>query len=108
MRRRCLNAGYTCFEPKMTGRLESLDADADRLEAILKVVPASALVIADPNQLWGTAKATIEVLLRRFPKVPNLAIEQPVMGAGLKGLAAITQAVPISLSLMRRFRIWQR
>src|SRR5690606_19222389 len=23
--------GYTCFEPKMTGHLESLDADADRL-----------------------------------------------------------------------------
>ena len=89
-----LKRGYTCFEPKMTGRLESLDADADRLEAILKVVPASALVIADPNQLWGTAKATIEVLLRRFPKVPNLAIEQPVMGQDLKGLAAITQAVP--------------
>src|SRR5688572_17874128 len=37
--------GYTCFEPKMTGHLESLDADADTLEAILKVVPKSALVI---------------------------------------------------------------
>ena len=31
-----LKRGYTCFEPKMTGRLESLDADADRLEAILR------------------------------------------------------------------------
>jgi len=89
-----LKRGYTCFEPKMTGRLESLEADADRLEAILERVPATALVIADPNQMWGTAKATIEILLRRFPKTPNLAIEQPIPGQDLKGLAAITQALP--------------
>ena len=44
-----LDRGYTCFEPKMTGHLESLDADADRLEAITEAVPGSALVIADPN-----------------------------------------------------------
>jgi L-alanine-DL-glutamate epimerase-like enolase superfamily enzyme len=86
--------GYTCFEPKMTGHLESLDADADRLEAIIAAVPKSALVIADPNQMWGTAKDTIEILLRRFSGVANLAIEQPVMYHDLKGLAAITQAVP--------------
>jgi len=92
--RALLKRGYTCFEPKMTGRLESLEADADRLEAILERVPATALVIADPNQMWGTAKATIEILLRRFPKTPNLAIEQPIPGADLKGLAAITQALP--------------
>jgi L-alanine-DL-glutamate epimerase-like enolase superfamily enzyme len=91
---RLLQEGYTCFEPKMTGRLESLDADADRLEAIIGAVPASTLVIADPNQTWGTAKDTIEILLRRFSGVPNLAIEQPVMYHDLKGLAAITQAVP--------------
>ena len=86
--------GYTCFEPKMTGHLESLDADADTLEAILKVVPKSALVIGDPNQTWGTAKDTIEVFLRRFPNVPNVAIEQPVMYYDLNGLAAITRAIP--------------
>jgi L-alanine-DL-glutamate epimerase-like enolase superfamily enzyme len=86
--------GYTCFEPKMTGHLESLDADADTLEAILKVVPRSALVIGDPNQTWGTAKDTIEVFLRRFPNVPNVAIEQPVMYYDLNGLAAITRAIP--------------
>jgi L-alanine-DL-glutamate epimerase-like enolase superfamily enzyme len=78
----------------MTGHLESLDADADRLEAIIAAVPKSALVIADPNQMWGTAKDTIEILLRRFSDVANLAIEQPVMYHDLKGLAAITQAVP--------------
>ena len=89
-----LEEGYTCFEPKMTGYLESLDADADRLEAIVEAVPRSALVIGDPNQLWNTAKDTIELLLRRFPGVPNLAIEQPVMYHDLKGMAAITQAVP--------------
>ena len=89
-----LDRGYTCFEPKMTGHLESLDADADRLEAITAAVPKSALVIADPNQMWGTAKDTIEILQRRFPGVANLAIEQPVMYHDLKGLAAITQAVP--------------
>ena len=89
-----LASGYTCFEPKMTGRLESLDADADRLQAIVEAVPRSALVIGDPNQLWRTAKETIELLLRRFPGVTNLAIEQPVMYHDLKGLAAITQAVP--------------
>ena len=92
--RMLLDQGYTCFEPKMTGHLESLDADADRLEAIVAAVPASALVIADPNQMWGTAKDTIELLLRRFPGVANLAIEQPVMYHDLRGLAAITQAVP--------------
>lgn len=86
--------GYTCFEPKMTGHLESLDADADRLEAILDAVPPGCLVIADPNQTWGTAKDTIEILLRRFAGVPNLAIEQPVMYHDLEGLAAITRAVP--------------
>lgn len=86
--------GYTCFEPKMTGHLESLDADADRLEAIIEAVPSSCLVIADPNQTWGTAKDTIEILLRRFAGVPNLAIEQPVMYYDLDGLAAITRAVP--------------
>ena len=89
-----LDRGYTCFEPKMTGHLESLDADADRLEAIIEVVPGAALVIADPNQMWGTAKDTIELLLRRFAGIANLAIEQPVMYHDLQGLAAITQAVP--------------
>jgi L-alanine-DL-glutamate epimerase-like enolase superfamily enzyme len=89
-----LTRGYTCFEPKMTGHLESLDADADRLEAILAAVPRECLVIADPNQTWGTAKQAIELLLRRFRDVPNLAIEQPVMYHDLNGLAAITQAVP--------------
>jgi L-alanine-DL-glutamate epimerase-like enolase superfamily enzyme len=88
-----LERGYTCFEPKMTGHLESLDADADRLEAIIGAVPGKCLVIADPNQTWGTAKDTIEILLRRFSGVANLAIEQPVMYHDLKGLAAITQAV---------------
>ena len=92
--RMLLDRGYTCFEPKMTGHLESLDADADRLEAIIEVVPGAALVIADPNQMWGTAKDTIELLLRRFAGVANLAIEQPVMYHDLQGLAAITQAVP--------------
>jgi L-alanine-DL-glutamate epimerase-like enolase superfamily enzyme len=92
--RRLLGRGYTCFEPKMTGHLESLDADADRLEALIGAVPGTALVIADPNQTWGTAKDTIEILLRRFAGVANLAIEQPVMYHDLKGLAAITQAVP--------------
>lgn len=92
--RRLLDQGYTCFEPKMTGHLESLDADADRLEAIIEAVPGRCLVIADPNQTWGTAKDTIELLLRRFSGVANLAIEQPVMYHDLEGLAAITQAVP--------------
>lgn len=89
-----IEKGYTCFEPKMTGHAESLDADADRLEAILNVVPKSALVMADPNQTWGTAKDSIELLQRRFAGVSNLAIEQPVMYHDLKGLAAITRAVP--------------
>ncbi|MBI3938906.1 MAG: hypothetical protein HY323_18190 [Betaproteobacteria bacterium] len=89
-----LDKGYTCFEPKMTGHLESLDADADRLEAIIEAVPRRALVIGDPNQTWGTAKDTIELLLRRFPGVANLAVEQPVMYHDMNGLAAITRAVP--------------
>jgi len=92
--RALLRKGYTCFEPKMTGQLESLDADADRIEAIVEAVPGHALVIADPNQTWGTAKDAIEVLLRRFTGVANVAIEQPVMYHDLDGLAAITQAVP--------------
>jgi L-Ala-D/L-Glu epimerase len=92
--RALLKRGYTCFEPKMTGHLESLDADADRLEAIIEKVPGSALVIADPNQMWRTPKDTIEVLTRRFPGVANLAIEQPVWYYDIEGLAAITQAVP--------------
>lgn len=91
---RLLRKGYTCFEPKMTGHLESLEADADRLEAITAAVPDSALVIADPNQMWGTAKDTIGLLQRRFSGVANLAIEQPVMFHDIEGLAAITQAVP--------------
>lgn len=91
---RLSKAGYTCFEPKMTGHAESLDADADRLEAIAGVVPRSSLVIADPNQTWGTAKDAIDVLLRRFTGVGNVAIEQPVMYHDLTGLAAITRAVP--------------
>lgn len=86
--------GYTCFEPKMTGHLESLDADADRVEAIVAAVPGTCLVIADPNQTWGTAKDTIELMLRRFAGIANVAIEQPVMYHDLKGLAAITLAVP--------------
>jgi L-alanine-DL-glutamate epimerase-like enolase superfamily enzyme len=89
-----LGKGYTCFEPKMTGHLESLDADADRLEAMIEVVPGSALVIADPNQMWGTAKDTIEIFTRRFAGVANVAIEQPVPYHDLKGLAAITAAIP--------------
>ena len=91
---RLVAQGYTCFEPKMTGRLESLDADADRIEALLDALPSDVLVIADPNQTWGTAKATINLLERRFSGVPNLAIEQPVMYHDLAGLAAITRAVP--------------
>ena len=86
--------GYTCFEPKMTGHLESLDADADRLEAMVEVVPGNMLVIADPNQMWGTAKDTIEIFQRRFAGVANVAIEQPVPYYDLKGLAAITAAIP--------------
>jgi L-alanine-DL-glutamate epimerase-like enolase superfamily enzyme len=89
-----IEQGYTCFEPKMTGHLETLDADADRLEAILDRVPKSALVIADPNQTWGTAKDTIALLQRRFSGVANLAVEQPVMYHDREGLAAITRAVP--------------
>ena len=89
-----LERGYTCFEPKMAGHADSLDADADRLEAIAKVVPRSALVIGDPNQTWRTAKDTIDIFLRRFNGVPNVAIEQPVMYYDIEGLAAITQAIP--------------
>ncbi len=89
-----LAKGYTCFEPKMTGHLDSLDADADRLEAMIEVVPGNALVIADPNQMWGTAKDTIEIFTRRFAGVANVAIEQPVPFYDLKGLAAITAAIP--------------
>jgi L-alanine-DL-glutamate epimerase-like enolase superfamily enzyme len=92
--RALLKRGYTAFEPKMTGHLESLDADADRLEAILDAVPKSCPVIADPNQMWGTAKDTIGLLDRRFRGTGNLAIEQPVWGHDLNGLASITQAVP--------------
>ena len=91
--RALLKCGYTCFEPKMTGHLESLDADADRLEAIIAAVPENCLVIADPNQMWGTAKDTIGLLERRFAGVSNLAIEQPVWYYDLNGLSAITQAV---------------
>lgn len=91
--RALLKRGYTCFEPKMTGYLESLDADADRLEAILGAVPKSVLIIADPNQMWRTAKATIDLMTRRFSGVGNLAIEQPVMYFDLRGMEAITQAV---------------
>lgn len=89
-----LAKGYTCFEPKMTGHLESLDADADRLEAMVEVVPGHALVIADPNQMWGTAKDTIEIFALRFAGVANVAIEQPVPFYDLQGLAAITAAIP--------------
>lgn len=92
--RALLERGYTAFEPKMTGHLESLDADADRLEAILDAVPKSCPVIADPNQMWGTAKDTINLLDRRFRGTGNLAIEQPVWGHDLDGLASVTQAVP--------------
>jgi len=90
--RALIKQGYTCFEPKMTGHLESLDADADRLEAILEAVPKNCPVIADPNQMWGTAKDTINLLDRRFRGVGNLAIEQPVWSHDLTGLASITQA----------------
>ena len=86
--------GYTCYEPKMTGHLEFLDADADRLDAILDVVPKEALIMADPNQTWGTAKDSIKLLQRRFVGGQNLAVEQPVMYHDLKGLAEITHAVP--------------
>ncbi len=89
-----IEQGYTCFEPKMTGHLESLDADADRIEAILTKIPRNALVIADPNQTWGTAKDTIELLTRRFKDVPNLAIEQPVLHHDKKGLQQITNTLP--------------
>lgn len=92
--RQLLERGYTCFEPKMTGHAESLDADADRLEAIAAVVPCTALVIGDPNQTWRTAKDTIGIFLRRFSGVPNVAIEQPVPYHDLNGLAAITRAIP--------------
>ena len=83
--------GYTCFEPKMTGVLESLDSDADRIEAIIDRVPRSMLVIADPNQMWVDAKASVEVLNRRFRGVPNVAIEQPIIYSDLEGLKLITQ-----------------
>lgn len=89
-----IEQGYTCFEPKMTGHLESLDADADRIEAIVARVPSTALVIADPNQTWGTAKDTIGLLHRRFDGVANLAVEQPVPYHDRAGLAAIAHAVP--------------
>ena len=51
-------------------------------------------MIGDPNQTWRTAKDTIEVFLRRFPGVPNVAIEQPVMYFDIQGLEAITRAIP--------------
>jgi len=89
-----LKNGYTCFEPKMTGQLESLEEDAKRLKAILKAVPQTALVVADPNQTWGTPKATIELLQRHFTGVPNLAIEQPIHYNDLAGLELITRTVP--------------
>lgn len=92
--RMLLERGYTCFEPKMTGHAESLDADADRLQAIAEAVPRSALVIGDPNQTWRTAKDTIDIFLRRLSGVPNVAIEQPVPYYDLNGLAAITRAIP--------------
>lgn len=86
--------GYTCMEPKMTGQLESLEEDASRLKAILKVVPQNALVVADPNQTWGTPKATIELLQRHFLGVPNLAVEQPIHYHDIAGLEMITRSVP--------------
>jgi len=89
-----LERGYTAFEPKMTGHADSLDADADTLQAIAEVVPKASLVIGDPNQTWRTAKDTIEVFLRRFNGIPNVAIEQPVMYYDLAGLEAITRAIP--------------
>jgi len=85
--------GYTCFEPKMTGQLESLEEDAKRLKAILNVVPESVLVIADPNQTWGTPKNTIDLLERHFRDIKNLAVEQPIHFSDLPGLKLITRAV---------------
>lgn len=85
-----VDQGYTCFEPKMTGVLDGLDADADRMEAVAARVPEDMLVIADPNQMWVDAKRTVEVLKRRFTGVPNIAIEQPVIYHDLSGLAMIT------------------
>jgi L-Ala-D/L-Glu epimerase len=89
-----IKIGYTCFEPKMTGHAESLDADADRLEAIVEKVPQSALIMADPNTTWGTAKDTIELMHRRFPNTPNVAVEQPIPYHDLKGLKQISDAIP--------------
>lgn len=82
--------GYTCFEPKMTGVLEGLEADADRIQAVIDKVPSSVMVIADPNQMWVDAKQTVALLNRRFSGVPNLAIEQPIIYHDLAGLALIT------------------
>jgi len=86
--------GYTCFEPKMTGQLESLEEDAKRLKAIINAVPQNMLVVADPNQTWVTPKATIELLQRHFSEMPNLAVEQPIPYHDLTGLELITRAVP--------------
>ncbi|MGY8991909.1 MAG: enolase C-terminal domain-like protein, partial [Rhodospirillales bacterium] len=52
------------------------------------------LIMADPNQGWGTAQDTIELMHRRFPTTPNLAIEQPVMYHDIVGLEQITRAIP--------------
>ncbi len=88
-----IERGYTCFEPKMTGQLESLEEDAQRLLAILHAVPQHVLVVADPNQTWGTPKATIELLTRHFAGMPNLAVEQPILYHDLSGLEFITRSV---------------
>jgi L-alanine-DL-glutamate epimerase-like enolase superfamily enzyme len=88
-----ITRGYTCFEPKMTGQLESLEEDARRLRAVLDAVPQRVLVVADPNQTWGTPKSTIELLQRHFSGVPNLAVEQPIDYHDLAGLELITRSV---------------
>jgi L-alanine-DL-glutamate epimerase-like enolase superfamily enzyme len=79
-------AGFSRFKVKATG---DVDADVERIDAVLSAIPSDATLRIDPNTSWQnhpTAKAAIE----RLDTVEGIEyLEQPVAPERLDDLAAI-------------------
>lgn len=75
---------------------DNLEAEADKLEAALAVVPRNVYVDADANQGWRGAQWTVS-LLRRFNAHDNLSIEQPLPYGDLEGAAFVRKHAGVPL-----------
>lgn len=84
--------GYRRFKVKATG---DVDADVDRIDAVLNAVPADATARVDPNTSWETAATAVDAVGRLDDPDRIEYLEQPVAPDREDGLRRVWEETGI-------------